>query len=232
MNRPLKIQVTTSSHNTLCSRPDCYSNCHTNCSLFFSLDPDIFEGCSVMKNAYCNACEHPATDHRHFNSLWEDATDTQVVVDEDAKQKFHAASRDKSRYQDALKKIEASIRDLDGQIESLKVDIGRLCHSYQSLSLSGSFSGQISKLVRLFELTVEAQQTNGVDPQTIAMMVNSLDMMRQKQKLVDEAAAAVQRSVYVVPTRSSASVLAAPFGKGGGPTPAQFQRSPVSTTKS
>jgi len=192
MNRPVKAQATTSTHNTLCSRPDCYSNCHVNCSLSFSLDPEIFEGCSIMKDGYCKKCKHSAIDHRHFNSLWEDTNDTQVVVDEDAKQKFQAASRDKTRYQGALKEVEMSIKVLDVQIETLKVDIGRLCHSYQSLSLSGSFAGQISKLIRLFELTAEAQQANGADSQTIAMMTKSIEMMRLKQKLVDEADAAAE----------------------------------------
>jgi hypothetical protein len=201
MRRPVKTQVTTSSHNTLCSRPDCYSNCHINCKLSFSLDPEIFKGCAAMEDDNCNECGHPAIDHRHFNSLWEDMNDTQTVVDVDAKQKFWAASQDKSRYQDALKKVQESIKDLGGQIDGLKIGIGELCNSYQSLSLSGSFAGQISKLVRLLELNVEAQQANGADPQTIIMMENSIEMMRQKKRLVDEAAATLQRGVYVVPWR-------------------------------
>jgi hypothetical protein len=199
MNRPVKKQVHTLSHNTLCSRPACYSNCHINCKLDFSLDPDIFRYCVAMGDGnQCHECKHPSMDHRHYNSIWEDVIDTQIIVDKDAKQKFHAASQDKSRYRDALQKVEASIKDLDGQLESLKIDIGMLCQSYQSLSLSGSFTGQITKMVRLFELTVEAQQMSGADAKTIAVMENNIEMMRQKQKIVDEASAAVQSSVCVV----------------------------------
>jgi uncharacterized protein (DUF3084 family) len=130
--------------------------------------------------------------------------DTQVIVDEDAKRKFHAASRDKSRYQGALKKVEAAIKDLDDQIEHLKAEIGRLCNSYQSLSLSGSFAGQIAKSVRLFELNLEALQASGADPQTIRTMEESIETMRRKEKLVDEAAAAMQRNVYVIQTKPTA----------------------------
>lgn len=201
MKRPVKSQVTTPSHNTLCSWPDCYSNCHIECKLNFSLDPEIFKGCAAMVNECCKKCRHPAIDHRHFNSIWEDTLDTQVVVDEDAKRKFHAASKDKNRYQGALTKIEAATRDLDSQIENLKVEIGNLCHSYQSLSLSGSFAGQIAKSVRLFELNLEALQANGADPQTIRTMEESLETMRRKEKLVDEAAAAARSQTWVIQTR-------------------------------
>jgi len=165
-----------------------------------------------MANGYCNKCRHPAIDHRHFNSIWEDSNNTQHIVDEDAKQKFHAASQDQSRYQDALSQVESSIEDLDGQIKKLKFDIGRLCRSYQSLSLSGSFAGQISKFIRLFELTVEVQQASGADSQTIEMMLNSIEMMRRKQKIVDEAAGTVQRSrsVLVVPLNSGSPASPSP----------------------
>lgn len=195
MKRPVKTQVTTPSHNTLCSRPDCYSNCHIQCQLDFSLDPEIFKDCAAMDNERCNKCEHPASDHRHFNSIWEDTIDTQVIVDENAKQKFHAASKDKNKYQCALIGIQIAIRNLDSQIESLKVEIGKLCHSYQSLSLSGSFAGQIAKSVRLFELNLEALQAGGADPQTIRTMEESIETMRRKEKLVDEAAAATRSQI-------------------------------------
>lgn len=130
-----------------------------------------------------------------------DTVDSQVIADKDAKQKFQAASRDKSRYQGALKKVQAAIEDLDSQIGHLKDEIGDLCNSYQSLSLSGSFAGQIAKSVRLFELNLEALQTNGADPQTIRMMEKSIETMRQKQDLVNEAAAAMRSKVCVIQTR-------------------------------
>ena len=198
MNRPVKTQIITSSHNTLCLRPDCYSNCHIECSLAFSLDPEIFNSCSIMTDdGCCSKCRHLAVDHHHTNSLWEDMNDTQV---EDAMQNIEPAGHNKSRYQGVLK-AKASVRRIGGQIEDLKADIGRLCGLYQSLSLSGSFACQISKMIRHLELNLAAQRANGADSQTIEILENSIEKMRQKKRLVDEAAAAARReSVYVVPT--------------------------------
>jgi len=196
MNRPVKTQITTSSHNTLCLLPDCYSNCHIKCSLAFSLDPEIFNSCSIMADGCCSKCKHLAVDHHHTNSLWEDMDDTQV---EDVNRNIEVTEHDKSRYRSALK-ARASVKRIGGQIEDLKSEIGRLCDLYQSLSLSGSFAVQISKIIRHLELNLAAQRAHGADTQTIEIMENNIEKMRQKKMLVDEAAAAARGSVYVVPT--------------------------------
>lgn len=119
MDRPVKTQVTTLFHNTLCSRPECYSNCHKQCKLGFSLDPNTFKPCGAMTDGRCKKCRHPAINHRHYSSTWEETMDTQVVVDKDAQRKFYAASKDRCTYQQALTEVEAAIKDLDSEIEHL-----------------------------------------------------------------------------------------------------------------
>ncbi|PFH47861.1 hypothetical protein AMATHDRAFT_76995 [Amanita thiersii Skay4041] len=71
----------TPSHNTLCSHPDCYSNCHISCGLEFTLAPAALRGCLAMSGETCKQCGHSYLDHRHYNVEWQQEDDVQKSVD-------------------------------------------------------------------------------------------------------------------------------------------------------
>jgi hypothetical protein len=204
MNRTIKVQTDTTDHNTVCGHPNCYSNCHSPCTLSFSLDPAHLVGCAAFGgNKYlpnCVRCHHPVADHHHYHSIWEDKVDTQVVADKDAKRNFKTASNSKSKYQDAVKNVQNAINSLDREIMDLTAKVGVLCQSYKELSLSGSFAGQISKSIRLFELNVGTLRANGADTKTIQSVIASINTMREKERAVKNAGDAIKK-IHVVPSQ-------------------------------
>lgn len=184
MTRSIKVKTKTTYHNTLCSQQNCYSNCDINCTLSFTLNPEPLKHCTVMWDGSCTKCHHPAIDHRHYNEIWEEKTESDVIVDNEAKRKFCLASQDKRTYEDALAQVQVAIKSLNEKIDHLKINIGKLCNSYQGLSLSGSFSGQISQSVRLLELHLEAHHMDRVNPE----IIQAVEKMKLKQSIVDDAA--------------------------------------------
>ena len=96
ITKQVRVQENTSQHNTLCSYPGCYSNCHESCSLIFTLDPSGLSFCATMRNHMCTKCGHGRSSHKHYNSIWKLVDDRQVVVDTEAKNKFISAKDQKT----------------------------------------------------------------------------------------------------------------------------------------
>src|ERR1700760_4976362 len=88
-NRIWVHSPTPETHNALCVKPECYSNCHIDCYLKFSLDPENLLYCEVMDDDDdCKKCGHSYLDHRHFKSLWKQEDRTEICGDERFEQKF------------------------------------------------------------------------------------------------------------------------------------------------
>ena len=65
-----KIIMTEDQHyNTLCDHPGCYSNCHLQCKLPHSYDPEVFKNCACMVESsqpgVCAICKHNYVTHYH-----------------------------------------------------------------------------------------------------------------------------------------------------------------------
>jgi hypothetical protein len=202
-----KVENDSPHHNTRCLQPNCYSNCHIECSIPSALDLEALNCCPVFSDGTCTKCHHPTADHCHGPSIWDETIESQVVVDEDAKRKFHTASQDKVKYEIALNRAKVSIQDLDLQIDALKNDIGMRCTSYDVLSLSGSFSGQILKLVQLSELILRAMQVRGAEQIAIEATQDGIKKMKCKQ----EFAAVAVGNTHPNPPDPVLGITARPF---------------------
>jgi len=114
------VQETTSRHNTLCSQPDCYSNCHVQCNLGFSLNAATFLQCAAMGGGTkCLQCNHSYDTHRHYNSLWKLKDHSQDKVDRDAEAKYKKAKREKNNHETTI--VDLVEKSLDNMKEKLKV---------------------------------------------------------------------------------------------------------------
>lgn len=182
-------QERTSSHNTLCSEPNCYSNCHVQCSLKFSLDPEKFLGCNAMDGGRtCRECNHAYDSHRHYNSLWKLEDHRQENIDHKAEEKYNKAKREKNGRETMIVDLDKVISRLDSELGEALSSLRRLTDSYAGLSLSGSFAGQIKKSVRLMEVRLEAMRNDeGSDVKSIEMFEKSLENMKQKLRVVEAA---------------------------------------------
>ena len=180
-------QEKTSSHNTLCSEPDCYSNCHIECGLKFSLDSEIFLRCKAMDGKTCLKCNHSYNSHRHYNSLWKLEDHKQESIDHDAEQKYKRAMREKNNRETLIVDLDKVISGLDSELDKALSSLGRLTEAYAKLSLSGNFAGQVEKSVRLMETRLEAMRKDQEDHKSIEMFEKSLENMKQKLKVVEAA---------------------------------------------
>lgn len=211
------VQETTSTHNTLCSQPNCYSNCHERCNLDFSLNADTFLQCAAMGGGTtCLKCRHSYSSHRHYNSLWKRKDHSQENVDRDAEDKYNKAKKEKNNHETMIVDLDQVILDLDLELEEALISLGRLTESYARLSLSGSFAGQVKKSVRLLEANLEAMRNNKADLKSIEMIEKSLDNMKQKLKVVEaaneKAKGNVGRPTESILSRIRASASRAIFG--------------------
>lgn len=193
--------VDTKQHNTLCDYPGCYSNCHIECALNFSVNPDNLATCVAfgvsrrLPNCSRQNCGHPIAHHRHYNSVWKLVEDKQVTVDTVAKKKYENAKEESEREELRMEELNKMVDQLGEGLAEATAKVGELTRSYAKLSLSGSFTGQVKKSVQMLELNVETMRSNGTDEDTIRTVQKSLDNMKAKLKLVEDANALAQKKL-------------------------------------
>ena len=203
ITKAVQIQHPTDQHNTVCYRPQCYSNCHINCTMSFSLNTKSPIWClafirsrfHIWTESVCGSCNHPIADHRHSKSIWKTKDGVETVVDKVAEQKYKLAQQDNAQNEMTIIQLEQAV-DVKGQDMAVAIaEVGTLTESYRQLSLSGSFAGQVEKSVRLLELTLEGMRANATDAKTIGMVEGNLNTMKDKLLVVEEAAAQAGTSV-------------------------------------
>ncbi|KAF8887987.1 hypothetical protein CPB85DRAFT_289458, partial [Mucidula mucida] len=188
ISRPVWSQKETPRHNTLCTAPGCYSNCHEPCKLDFSLDPKAMYACGAMKHGrMCEHCSHAPEQHRHFNSLWERKNEEQITVDEEARTQYTTAKSKKEQQELILEEMKTQCGKFSARIKDQTTEIGRLAEEYSKISLSGNMSAQVEKALRMLEMHQETMRGNGTDPETLSAMDMNLKMVRDKLDLLRKA---------------------------------------------
>ncbi|KAK2459283.1 hypothetical protein APHAL10511_008704 [Amanita phalloides] len=134
----------------------------------------------------CIRCGHSYS-HRHYNALWKKEEYRQESVDREAEKMYNKAKKEKNDHETMIVDLDKVISDLDKELDEVLTSLGRLIESYAKLSLSGSFAGQVKKSVRLLEANVEAMRQNRADQKSIEMIEKSLENMKQKLRVVEEA---------------------------------------------
>lgn len=187
VNRKERVQTSTSRHNTVCSVPDCYSNCHVPCGLNFTLNPDELRGCTAMSpsgGVKCSKCNHERQFHRHYNSIWDTREVTELLVNPDKKAKFENAKGAKERAKQLEDQIMETKAKLQDRIRKATNDLGDLVERYSNLSLSGSFAGQVEKAVQMLEQNLQTMREGGASQQTIEKVQQSLNSMQAKLEVL------------------------------------------------
>lgn len=116
-------------------------------------------------------------------------------MDEDAEMKYNEAKQKNEENREIMVDLDRTIASLNEEMKQALALVGRLVESYASLSLMGSFAGQVKKAVRLMEMNLEATRNKNSDPSSITMLEKSVEILRKKLKVVEEAS---QRSEMIV----------------------------------
>jgi len=94
----------------------------------------------------------------------------------------------------SIAEVKKTIETYNKEIEQATEEIGHLAEQYSELSLSGSFSGQVGKSVKLFETHLESIR-NRSDPENVQRIEESLDRLKKKLSLLHNAAEVARQKV-------------------------------------
>ena len=95
----------------------------------------------------------------------------------------------------SIAEVQKTIKIYNKEIEQAIEEIGRLAEQYSKLALSGSFSGQVEKSVKLFETQLEGIR-NKSGPESVKRTEESLNRLKQKLCLLQDAAEAARKVYY------------------------------------
>ncbi|KIJ95204.1 hypothetical protein K443DRAFT_109193, partial [Laccaria amethystina LaAM-08-1] len=182
-------------HSTLCVSPQCYSNCHVKCHLEFTLDAMKLRRCWAFPSQdICQVCNHPIQSHQHYNSLWYEKHETENYVDARRKQRYDEAAKMFKSTQVSIKDVRNFINIIGKEMADATEEIGRLAAGYSNLSLSGSFSGQVRKSIKVLETHLEAIR-NKTDDESVKRLEASLEQLRGKLRVLEVAADVTQKKI-------------------------------------
>ena len=136
-----------------------------------------------MKDGKCKRCNHRFQDHHHFDVKWVQISDNSDLA---INERWQTARDDEKN--EVLRTI--SRQALDGcnqRIDDATQHLAQLAEEYSRLSLSGSFSAQVEKAVKLLKLRYEAMEQNGVSGDHLRKVKESLDLMEKKLELLIRA---------------------------------------------
>jgi len=191
-----KIPDTTQAHHTTCSYSGCHTNCHMHCQLPETPDCAVIgigclafnDGTSVAIN--CRQCGHTADHHHHWRATWEQKVEENVDINEDRKREHLQASynlRTTEGQRQALEREQANSRDtLNKAVDRL----GQLCHEFNGIAISGSFSGFISSRINALEEEQETMKMNGSNPEALDGMKRSIELLISQLGVIQMAEAA------------------------------------------
>lgn len=179
------VQESTPWHNVLCTLSNCYSNCHIDCRMRFTLDPRDLLRCSAMSGRSCVECGHHYSAHRHYHYIWEQEERHEEKIDRTAERRYHEARRNKAQDERSIANLERNIQRLNASLNQHCSSLSRFIKSYEAISLTGSFSGQLKKSISAAEMKLEASQVNSAGQAEAAGYEKTLEYLRKKLELVE-----------------------------------------------
>ena len=172
-------------HSTICVDPECYANCHIQCHIEFTLDPMKLIHCMAFPSqGACQICNHSVHDHQHYNAVWSEKHQTEEYVDTQRQRRYDEAMMMFGNTQVSIEDIQSFIAIVGKGMADATEEIGRLTAEYSKLFLSGSFSGQVKKFVKVLEMHLEAIRDK-MDDASIKHMEASLEKLREKLRVLE-----------------------------------------------
>jgi hypothetical protein len=138
----------------------------------------------AMTGDRCDICNHSLWNHHHFRVKWVQVIDKQVSVDQDMKKKWETAKGGKEKTAALIAASKKALHGFNQVIDNATNDLAQLAGDYAGMSLSGSFSAQTEKTVRLLEQSYQGMQEKGVGQDQLQKIKESLGHMKEKLELL------------------------------------------------
>ncbi|TFK49482.1 hypothetical protein OE88DRAFT_430304 [Heliocybe sulcata] len=178
----------TEKHNTLCVVGGCYSNCHLECQLDFTLERHELVGCAAFQmQDVCWICSHKVLDHQHYRSQWVQRMRQEEITDEAAKARFEGAETQSQELEVVKKYMEKTIHSYEEAIRNDQEQLGALCVRYSQLALSGSFAGVIDSTIRVLKTRLEDMKREGQSNGAQERMIRNITVLEKKLQVITEA---------------------------------------------
>ncbi|KAJ3714039.1 hypothetical protein C8R42DRAFT_726546 [Lentinula raphanica] len=183
-------------HNTLCISGQCFSNCHTNCTVGFTMDRETLARlCAsfdetpgvALLDRICKDCGHPAKDHQHYQARWAKKIKTDTIIDPEIKARYDAAKTESGKITILMEQAQKEIDALEKDIVDCEKELGDLCERFAKLSLSGSFIGYIASAIALLKMRQETLKKEGTDVEAMERMAQRIERLEKKRKVLEEA---------------------------------------------
>ena len=169
------------TNNVVCRQGNCYSNCETDYTANIALD---LEG---RFRGSCKKCTHSLWNHHRCRAEWEQVDDMQVLIDQDVTTEWEAAKDEEGKTAVLVTFRGRALHKLDQVINDGIGDLAQLVERYSKLALSGGFSAQVDRTVKLLEHHYLALKGNGVDQDQLQKVDGSLGLMRKKLEVLNNA---------------------------------------------
>eukprot|EP00731_Ephydatia_muelleri_P017237 Em0010g335a len=171
------IVTATERHNTICSAPNCNSNCHISCRLSKTLGKENLRSCTCIDkgNDYkCKECGHSYLDHFHSESIFEIREEENIFTDEERKRKFEEAKTQEELCIMINAEYNAKLELCKEYMENKKVVLIATVERFEALGSSPSYEKLLECQVYVLDQNINAQQ-RGDDLQLLKATKKNLE---------------------------------------------------------
>ncbi len=148
--------VKTAKHNTLCGAPDCYSNCHFECTLPKLFDKEEFKHCGALDgNDHCQICGHHYKYHYHNEVRFEEEAYEKEYVDEDMQRRFKEAETMEQRASILKKKLEDQLWESEEKKQKLSDQLLAKISEFQELGINRNYAKLLENQLAVIELRIQ-----------------------------------------------------------------------------
>lgn len=181
----------TDRHNTLCSFPNCFCNCHEPCNLMFNADAsnkEAFKQCAAMGcgGDTCTKCTHSFDKHYHINSRWVWKKESYTSVDKDMKGKYDKAVTEADKFQVLKAKAQQNMLDTERKQQELSDNLLKNILQFEAYSNARNYAGMLKSQIRLLETWIMAKDGLVESEQMVRDMVKTKSQLEEALKVISK----------------------------------------------
>ncbi|CAE6412473.1 unnamed protein product [Rhizoctonia solani] len=190
----------TPHHNTICTAPDCHSNCHINCSLEVGGSATIGGSCEAFRTLWitnkwlpfwsnarvkCNQakCGHEAQEHRYYRGIHKQEDNQDYIK---LAKYLNDAITKKAGFEEVKIHIEQEIARVKKEIERSKGEIHKLIEELNSISLSPNYAGYIRSALDVLKMRREHLRSRPDSSNELAVINDGIQAFEAQLNLLQE----------------------------------------------
>ena len=177
----------TDYHNTICSAPHCFSNCHEHCSLPPIIETYKFKNCACIDGDHCTKCGHHYSMHKHLYYRYVDVEHTWWETYPEKERRFREAKNAEERAKLMKKELQEKRDAIIKEKEKLFEVLIQAIEEFQALGINRSFMKVLQNQVSIIEHHLEGQVDTDPNSSGAEKLEESKKELMKKIEIVKEA---------------------------------------------